>query len=233
MSMIERILNKNWDDYKKDLFPKNRKMRILRENKIDCMSSENIQFMVNEIVKEFASSGVYLEVGIYRGCSLLSAALFNKNTRCIGIDNFSQFKDLSVSKFFDTGFPTDYKNNEEVLKSNLLKFGNPENIEYYRMDYKEAISMLFSKEPDLKVDVYFYDGGHSYETQIEGLRIILPYLAKKSVILVDDINWGFVEKANEDFINENPEFNSEFKIKTKRNLSSDWWNGFEILARGD
>jgi hypothetical protein len=215
---IISILKENWDDYKKDLCPKDRRMNILLEKGVEGMSTENIRFLFNEIVNKYAHNGVYLEVGMYRGCSLLSAALFNESTRCIGIDNFSQFDKE--------------RKNQELLKNNLSKFNNPENIEWYNKDYKEAIKDIFSKEPDLIVDVYFYDGNHSYRDQFDGLKIMLPYLADRCIIIVDDFNWEEVENANANFIKENPFFKSLLKINTEVNGSKDWHNGIEIIGRG-
>jgi hypothetical protein len=225
--MIKKILKEYWVNYKKDLSPKDRKMNILEEKDVRGMSTENIRFLLNEIIRRFAKKSVYLEVGIFRGCSLLSAALFNPSTRCIGIDNFSEFNYDS-----DGWRPSDNLNNEEKFKNNLAKFPNAKNIEWYDGDYGEIIKILFNKEPNLKIKIYFYDGEHSYKNQLEGLKIILPHLSKRSIIVVDDLNWQQVEKANKDFIKENPDFKSVIKIKTKDNCSKDWWNGIEIIARG-
>ena len=233
MSAINQILKKHWNDYKSNLFPKDRRMRILNDKKVDGMSTENIRFLINEVVNKFAKNGVYMEVGVYRGCSLLSAALFNPSTRCIGIDNFSKFD------FFGVDFGGNEKN-EDSFKSNLLKFGNPKNIEFYREDYEESIKNLFSKEPGLKVVVYYYDGDHSYQNQLDGLKLIIPYLAEKCILLVDDINDEAVEKAVNDFIKENPAFKVVFKIKTEAKEriaklgrgTEDWWNGFAVISRG-
>ena len=147
----------------------------------------------------------------------MSAALFNCSTRCIGIDNFSQFD-------------TEGKN-ELISKKNFGKFNNPTNIEFYNQDYRIAIPDLFSKDPSLKINVCYYDGEHNYENQIEGLNIMLPHLAHKVIILVDDVNWGAVAKANKYFVKKNPDFKSIFKIRTKGTRSRDWWNGFEVIAR--
>ena len=209
--MIETILKENWIDYRTDLAPIDRRMRILDD--VRGMSTENIRFLFNEIVKRIG--GTYLEVGIWRGCSLLSAALWN-SARCIGIDNFSEFNYGPDGKFDERP--------EEELKKNLARFP-VENTEWYKGDYREVIKNL----KDLRVDVYFYDGNHSYENQTEGLRIMLPYLSKECVIIVDDINWEQVERANNDFIKENP-FKSVLKIKTEGNQSKGWWNGIEILT---
>ncbi|MCX5704221.1 MAG: class I SAM-dependent methyltransferase [Candidatus Omnitrophica bacterium] len=100
------------------------------------------------------------------------------------------------------------------------------------MDYKESFKHLFSKEPNLRIDVYYYDGQHKYEDQTEGLKLAMPYLSEKCVILVDDINWESVEKANTQFLRKNPDFKSVFKIKTTVNRLTDWWNGFQVITRG-
>ena len=215
---IYRILRKNWLDYKFDLNPINRKMRILDLKCVDGMNSENIRFLINEIVRKFAKNGVYLEVGTYRGSSLISAALFNPSTRCIGIDNFSQFDPEN--------------SNKKCLMNNLKKFPELKNIEFYGHSYEKVLKTLFDKEKNLKVDVYYYDGHHSYDDQISGLRAVLPYLSEKCIIIVDDFNWDFVEKANRDFLLENSNFKSLFKMRTLKDGSPDWWNGIEIIGRG-
>lgn len=212
---IKKILEENWDRTL-CLSLKNKRMEALGE--IIGMGTEYIYFLINETVRKFAKNGVYLECGIYRGKSLLSAALFNDSTRCIGIDNFFQFNPDG--------------DNESILRNNLKKFANLRNIEYYVKDYREAIKDLSSREPGLKISVYYYDGNHVYDDQLEGLRIILPYLAQRCVILVDDINLECVEKANRKFIKENPDFISVFRIKTERIGAQDWGSGFEVITRG-
>jgi tRNA G46 methylase TrmB len=217
-SKIYDLLLENWENYKIDLYPKDRRMCILEIKDISGMNTENIRLFINETVRRFANNGIYLEVGTFKGSSLLSAALFNLSTHCIGIDNFSQFN-------------PEIKN-ELILKINFQKFDNPKNIEFYNQDYEEAIRYLFYNKPTLKVNVYYYDGWHSYENQIRGLRIMLPHLAYKCVILIDDINKSQVKKANRDFIKENRDFKSVFTMRTKGNCSNDWWNGLEVITRG-
>ncbi len=217
-SKIYNILTENWQDYRIDLYPKDRRMSILEQKNVIGMSSENIRFLINEAVRKFAKEGLYLEVGTFYGNSLLSAALFNPSTRCIGIDNFSQHNP--------------YNENEGIVRNNLGKFSHSSNVEFYNQDYKEGIKRLFSHEPSCKVNVYYYDGFHHYRDQLQGLEIILPCLAQECVILVDDINLEDVEEANKAFLRKNPDFKSVFKVRTEKNGSKDWWNGFELITRG-
>jgi hypothetical protein len=98
------------------------------------------------------------------------------------------------------------------------------------MDYRDAVKTIFDTNPELKIDVYFYDGNHTYENQLNGLNVLKDHLSESCIILVDDINWDFVNDANNDWLKENPEFKS-IKIFTEGNGSNTWWNGFEILYR--
>lgn len=220
-SHIVDLLRECWTNFRRDIYPNDRRLSVLEQNHVRGMSTENICFLINEIVKRFASKGTYLEVGTFNGCSLLSAALYNTSTRCIGIDNFSAYGHIA--------------NNEDILKTNLEKFDNLQHVQFYNMDYIKALQLLFSKEPDLKVNVYFYDGEHSYENQVRGLEILLLYLAEKCVILVDDFWFRSAEKANEEFLQRNPSFKSVFRIRPnpwKASPSETWWNGLEIMTRG-
>ena len=40
------------------------------------------------------------------------------------------------------------------------------------------------------VAVYYYDNGHTYEKQLDGLRMIEPWLADRALLIVDDTDWS-------------------------------------------
>lgn len=231
-NILSSILKDCWDNYKSDLFPKDRRMRILEELRVEGMNSENIRFLINETVKRIGRNAIYLEIGTYRGCSLLSAALFNPHARCIGIDDFSEFRNFSIDKALKLKHGMDNRDNRDVLVENLEKFGMPKNIRFIHGDYKDVIEMFFKKKMRLKVDVFFFDGEHTYESHLEAMNTIKPFLAKDCLILIDDTNWSGPRKASRQFTKENPEFKSIFSVRTPGNFSKKWWNGFEVIARG-
>jgi len=193
-------------------------MSILEEKEVESANSENIRLLINELVKRFAKNGIYLEVGTFMGSSLLSAALFNPSTLCIGVDNFSEFDPRGT--------------NYQKLKENLAKFDNLSNVEFYNQDYKKAITDIFSLASERRVNIYYYDGPHDYTNQLEGLEEILPYLERKCLIVVDDVNYDTANRANNKFIKRHKDFKLAFRIRTKHNGSSGWWNGFAIITRG-
>lgn len=215
-SKVASVLTDNWSDCFAGSHPRDRRMRCLADQGVDGMSTENIRFLINEVVKRFAEGGLYMEVGTYRGCSLLSAALYNARTQCVGVDNFSLFDPE--------------QENEKYLKSHLAKFDNPKNIQLRKGDYSDVVPEYFKHRSDLKVNVYFYDGPHSFEDQLKGLEIVRPHLARESIVLVDDLNVPEVERANRIFLRQNPNFRSVFRVKTNGENPLTWWNGFEVIA---
>lgn len=224
-------------DIMNDEYPNDRRMKVISDKNINGHSSENIRFIINECVRRYAKT--YLEIGVFQGCSIISAAIYNEHVECIGIDSFiGMGKNSSVKR----------------VNNNLSKL-NLKNVQIIQNDYQEGLLKLFLNRPDLKIDVYFYDGDHSYEHQKKGLDIIKPYLNEKCVILVDDAIWVDVNRANMDWLEENKDFKTLFfhhstpeKYKTeiekegcsikdpyfveeqkKKNL---WWNGLRIFYRG-
>jgi hypothetical protein len=215
-SGIYPILATEWGNIRRDLHPVDRRMDVLREHGVAGMATENISYLINELVKRFARNGVYCEVGVFQGYSLVSAALFNPSTRCIGIDNFSEFNTEN--------------GNCAILRRNLDRF-ELKNAQIHNDDYRAALRRLFLRERDLRINVYYYDGRHDYHSQVAGLEAVVPFLAPRCVILVDDINLPAVEKANAVFIKTHRDFRTAFRIKTRVNGSRDWWNGFEVITR--
>jgi predicted O-methyltransferase YrrM len=214
MKALKHILRTGWNDIGSDLHPIDRRMDVLAQKKVRGMSTENIRYLINEIVREYVTTGYYLEVGMFHGCSLLSAALFNPGKTCIGIDNFSQF-DAE-------------KENRKALKRNLEKFSEAEKAEIVTIegDYKDVLDKF-----EHKIDVYFYDGKHTYYDQLNGLQLALPHLSKKCVIIVDDVNLERTTEANKKFIKDNPDFKSWFKVSPPTR-DARWHNGVEVIGRG-
>ena len=98
----------------------------------------------------------YVEVGTYRGTSLIAAMLDNDGD-FVALDNWSMGE-----------------GSREQLELNLARFGlsgRPELLE------GDAFETLRSGALNGRtVGVYYYDNGHEYEQQLDGMRLIEPYL---------------------------------------------------------
>ena len=222
-SGVAEILQTGWDCFLSDEFPKNRKMQCLERLSGLRLNTENFRYLLNKLVSQFANEGVYFEVGILCGASLISASLDNPKTLCMGVDNFSLFD----HEKFNKGIP-----NRKSLATNLARFHQRIHVESYEDDFREFIPGFFNANPRLRPTVYFYDGPHSVQDQIDGLEIMTPYLAERCLIAVDDSNWNEVTEANEYFLRQHPDFKKVLEIKTPHNGHPTWWNGLTIISRG-
>ena len=80
------------------------------------------------------------------------------------------------------------------------------------------------------VAVYYYDDGHTYEKQLDGLRMIEPWLADRALLIVDDTDWNDVERATRDYLEQQPRARLLVWIPGKDNGYPAWWEGVKVLA---
>ena len=142
----------------------------------------------------------YLEVGSYLGASLASAAYDNPGL-FYGIDDFSQFN-----------------NNINRIKSNIDRFPN---IQFYEANSWEIDLSLFHD-----INVYFYDGDHSTESQEQAITYFWPCLSHQFIWLVDDYSWPEPFKGTQAALKR---LDVELKIELHddRNKTG-WWNGLLV-----
>jgi predicted O-methyltransferase YrrM len=147
----------------------------------------------------------YVEVGTYRGTSLVSAALGNDGA-FVALDNWSMGE----------GGP-------EQLEQNLQRYGLRATI----LD-GDAFETLRRGIPS-PVGVYYYDNGHEYEQQLDGLRLAEPYLASPALLIVDDTDWDRVERAVDDYLSQQPRANGIYRVDGNKRGHPEWWEGMRVL----
>jgi hypothetical protein len=74
--------------------------------------------------------------------------------------------------------------------------------------------------------VYYYDAAHDYESQLRGLQLVEPHLAREALLVVDDSDWDEVRRATADYLTEEPKAQLIFDIPG----SDGWWEGMQVLA---
>ncbi len=169
----------------------------------------------------------YLEVGVFRGLTLLSVAKAAAEYPVYGIDNFCQFDPKG--------------NNQSFVESQIHNLGL-NHVHLINMDFEEALENLNPYIQDRKIGVYFVDGPHDYRSQIMCLELIRPYLADHAVIVVDDSNYQHVRQANRDFLVTHPDFKLFFEAYTpchpnnmpktlRQDAEHGWWNGLNIILK--
>ena len=175
-------------------------------------TSDKIRHLLNNLCR---ISNNYLEIGIFRGSTYVSANCNNKLHHSYAIDNWSQ----------DFG----EANNKEVF------FRNMESINWGEMDTEFKIIDQDCFEVDEKqitdVDCFFMDGNHSYESQRDVIIKFKDSMADVHIYVVDDCNWADVERGTRDGIKE-----AGYKILYENHLGKglegsveQYWNGIGVF----
>ena len=152
----------------------------------------------------------YVEIGTFRGTSLIAAMLAN-DADFVAIDDFSMGR-----------------GSRDALDENLTRFGlkgRPTILEGNAFELLRGGALT-----GRAVGVYYYDASHDYDSQVAGLRLVEPYLAEPALLIVDDSDWEAVGRATRDYLAGQPRARLLFDIAGKSHGQPDWWEGVHVLA---
>ena len=180
---------------------------VLRE--IPGMATENKLALLNAAVSALGENEVYVEVGCYKGATLVGAATGNPRARIFACDNFVQFDGAAVA-----------------LEATLNAYTAPGQVFFRNLDFRD----FFDAAPwrPARIGGYFYDGGHSFRDQYDGLAVALPHLADDAVIIIDDTNKRAARSANQLVARAVPGLELILDLRTEGNHSPTWWNGIQV-----
>jgi hypothetical protein len=164
------------------------------------LSSPKIWHTLNNLSAE---STAYLEVGTYMGSTLMATTFCNPHLYTVAVDNFCM-KPKTRNHFFH-------------------------NVKHINFKFIEQDCFQINlKEIEKPIDLYFFDGEHTYEAQYKAIDYFLPAMANEFVYVVDDWTNGPVKSATLDAIKNNNlqilemEIRGDGKLKDK----DGWWCGF-------
>lgn len=157
----------------------------------------------------------YLEVGLYGGATFCAACNNNPLLIPYGIDNYGQ--DFGVKSIW------------QEMKVNMDRFSSsPRGATFNNDFFKMEIDQYLRK----KVDIFFYDGEHSYESQAKALPHALPILADHFLFIVDDYDWDEVWYGTNDSLFEltkKVEILATWKLTDNIPDGPNWHNGVAIF----
>jgi hypothetical protein len=168
---------------------------------LDGLSSPKIWHLLNNLC---AQADSYLEVGSYLG-STLKAALYENNVKAHAIDNFCM---------------------KARLRNHFFRNVKGLNFNFIEQD-------CFKVDPNniKPIELYFFDGEHSYQSQYKAISHFLPAMKEEFVYVCDD--WSQVDvrsgtmKAIEDSKLEVVESHQR-GINDHKN-KAEWWCGVAIF----
>ncbi len=161
----------------------------------------------------------YLEIGTWHGSSTISALVGNQdNVSATIIDNFSEF----------SGSPEKFITN---VKKHLLE-GHCQMQLWVADCFDFDVSILPS------IDIYLYDGDHSYDAHYKAITYYAKCLNDVSIVVIDDWNWVQVRKATMAGIcdaglqiaYQHEITYTEDKKGSADGVESEFWNGTAVLV---
>lgn len=170
------------------------------------MSTPHIRNLLNNIVS--MKGARYLEVGLWRGATFISALYGNAPEYACGVDNWSE-------------------NSRPVFDMNISK--------YIATEFKVLSGDAFEVKPEKNINIFLYDASHSFSNQYKALIYYYKYLADEFIYLVDDYNLPHVQKATEKSIRRlglKVKFSKRLgKAEYREHAPAyDWWLGFYIAV---
>jgi predicted O-methyltransferase YrrM len=198
-----------FDDFPHSERPVDRRFAPIVEQ-VENLACENNLALLNLAASCLGPDEAYVEIGVFHGASLIAAMSGNDDKRFVGIDSFG-FRDTSLEK----------------VHVNLAQHGlaPPEII------VGDAFELVPAGALDgVAVGVWYYDAEHSYEAQLEGLRIGEPWLASGALVIVDDTDWDDVARAMDDYVADQPKARRVLTIDGKSRGAPQWWEGMQVLV---
>jgi predicted O-methyltransferase YrrM len=198
-----------FEDFPRSEHPRDRRFQPVAEE-IENLARENNLALLNLAAACLEGDEAYVEVGVFHGASLIAAMLGNEGKRFVGIDSFA-FRDATLEK----------------VHANLARFG----LEPPEVLVGDAFELVPAGAlGDLAIGVWYYDAAHSYEAQLDGLRIAEPLLAPGALVIVDDTDWDDVARAMDDYLAEQRRAQRLLTLDGKSRGAPQWWEGMQILV---
>jgi predicted O-methyltransferase YrrM len=203
-----RELPELFDDYPRSEHPRDRRFQLIADD-VTNLARENNLALLNLAASLLGPDEAHVEVGVFHGASLIAAMLGNEG-RFVGIDSFA-FRDARL----------------ERVEANLERFGLPRP--------ELLVGDVFELVPggalgNTSIGLWYYDASHSYEAQLEGLRIAEPLLVPGALMIVDDTDWEDVDRAMDDYLASQPRARRILTLDGKSRGAPQWWEGMQALV---
>lgn len=178
---------------------------------LEGMSSWGIRLFLNNLCD---ATGHYLEIGSWKGSTFISALYKNHFMFGTSVDHHQEFKGHM------------FESSHALLKANCER--NLTNNESYTLISADCFAMQLPERP---VDIYLYDGWHSYDAQYKALEYYYDSLKPFFFFICDDYSIDRVEKGTQDALRDlDIQVISEFKLFGNQlipfSAKPGFWNGY-------
>jgi predicted O-methyltransferase YrrM len=193
--------------------PRDRRYRDVVDD-VPGMSTEHALTVLDLAVGHLGEDECYLEVGSYRGRSLVGAMLANPQRRAVAVESFSEFG-------------VDATETLSEVRRTLADYGCSDRVQFVVGDAFRLFKPGFTERP---VGAYFYDGAHSRVAQYLGLAMAESLLADEALVIIDDATWPQVAAATRSYLSRHKGYEVVADLRATQDFDPRWCNGMLILA---
>ncbi|MBT4497522.1 MAG: hypothetical protein HOC74_07365 [Gemmatimonadetes bacterium] len=215
---------------------------------LNGMSSPKVRHFLNNLCE--LPQTRYLEVGCWRGSTLISALYDNHASvnEVIAIDNFSEFQLDSQTQATSVNplielldetnrrfFLSDKSPKEELLeKADCFLKARPARFQFYDDDCfsPQLLQTLRTAHAGSRINTYLYDGAHDQESQRRAFTEYDFILDDQFIAIVDDWNSpGVKEGTYQAFRELDYQVVKQWELPSRNNGDIyNWWNGLYVAV---
>jgi predicted O-methyltransferase YrrM len=193
--------------------PTDRRFRAVLDD-VPGMATEHKLALLNLAAAHLEPGEAYLEVGSFKGLSLIGAMLGNEGRPFYAIENFLEFNPDGRAR--------------AELEANLARWVGPGRARLLEGDCFDLLRTGAGLEEP--VGVYFYDGAHGRLPHYLALGVAEPWLADRALVVIDDASWPIVARATDRYVAAHPGYRLLFDLAAEREEDPRWWNGVRVYA---
>jgi predicted O-methyltransferase YrrM len=194
--------------------PLDRRFREVVED-VPGMATESKLALLNLAAACLEPGEAYLEVGSFKGLSLIGAMLGNQHGGFYAVENFLEFN-------LDAGAT------RAELLGNLDRWVDRRRLRLLEGDCFRLLQ--HERALEAPVGVYFYDGAHGRLPHYLALGVAERWLADQALVVVDDASWPMVARATGRYLARHAGYELLFDLPAEREEDPRWWNGLRVYA---
>ena len=199
----------------------------IERNKIHGLSTVRTRCLISNLCAKANTN--YLEIGVYKGSTIIAALFDNLTTKAVGVEHFL-YDESEADKWAPEGFIWD--NMKSQLEANLSIYRTKErlNRDNFTLIEKPFQDVDWAKQP--KFDVVHFDVAPVNEQVYDDFfSLVLPSLATESVVIfTQQSNSSFADLLNSALLKHSDKVTERFKEYRISNSMSDSYKYFSGIA---
>lgn len=199
----------------------------IERNKIHGLSTVRTRCLISNLCAKANTN--YLEIGVYKGSTIISALFDNLTTKAVGVEHFL-YDEREANKWAPEGFIWD--NMKSQLEANLGIYRTKErlNVENFTLIEKPFQEVDWAKQPKFEV-VHFDVAPVNEQVYDDFFSLVLPSLATESVVIfTQQSNSAFASLLNSALLKHSDKVTERFKEYRVSNSMSDAYKYFSGIA---